>query len=447
MNILLKNARLVNEGSITEGDLLISDDRIARIDKDITPKNSAVRVMDLKGCVLMPGMIDTQVHFREPGLTHKGTIASESWAAVSGGITSYVEQPNTVPQAITLDELEKKYQRASEVSWANYSFNLGATNDNLEECKRASKRTIPGIKIFMGSSTGNMLVDNVHALERIFSEVDHQLIAHCEDESTVRANEEKYRASYGESGLTTAFHPLIRSEEACYLSSSAAVALAKRTGAKFHVYHISTAKELELFDAKTPLAQKRITAEACVHHLWFSDEDYAKKQNLIKWNPAIKTADDRAALRAALLTGAIDVMATDHAPHTWEEKQRPYLQAPSGGPLVQHAVVAAFELVRKEILSLPRAIELMCHHPALLFGVEDRGFLREGFFADLVVVDPSKPWTVTKENVTSLCGWSPFEGSTFSARIEHTFVNGQKVYSSGVNGATPAGQRMLFRRD
>jgi dihydroorotase len=447
MTTLIKNARLVNEGKVFEGDLLMEGDRIARIDKELSPVDNRVKVLDVGGKWVLPGMIDTQVHFREPGLTHKGTISSESAAAVLGGITSYVEQPNTVPQAVTLEELEKKYQRASEVSWANYSFNLGATNANLDELKKASKRTIAGIKIFMGSSTGNMLVDDPQALERIFSEVDHQLIAHCEDEGTIRANLDRILAEVGEAGLTPAYHPLIRSEEACWKSSSAAVALARKTGARFHVYHLSTGKELQLFDKHLPLEQKKITAEACIHHLWFTDADYATKQNFIKWNPAIKTEEDRAALRAGLLDGSIDVIATDHAPHTLEEKQATYSKAPSGGPLAQHAVVAVLELVRKGVLPLERAVELMCHRPAILFGVEDRGFLREGYFADLVVVDPSQPWTVSKSNVASLCGWSPFEGSTFAARIVHTFVNGQHVVAQGKLNKEPAGQRLLFRRD
>ena len=402
MTTLIKNARLVNEGKVFEGDLLMEGDRIARIDKELSPVDNRVKVLDVGGKWVLPGMIDTQVHFREPGLTHKGTISSESAAAVLGGITSYVEQPNTVPQAVTLEELEK-----------------------------ASKRTIAGIKIFMGSSTGNMLVDDPQALERIFSEVDHQLIAHCEDEGTIRANLNHYLAEVGEAGLTPAYHPLIRSEEACWKSSSAAVALARKTGARFHVYHLSTGKELQLFDKHLPLEQKKITAEACIHHLWFTDADYATKQNFIKWNPAVKTEAD----------------ATDHAPHTLEEKMATYSKAPSGGPLAQHAVVAVLELVRKGVLPLERAVEMMCHRPAILFGVEDRGFLREGYYADLVVVDPSQPWTVSKSNVASLCGWSPFEGSTFAARIVHTFVNGQQVVAQGKLNKEPAGQRLLFRRD
>jgi dihydroorotase len=446
MTTLIKNARVINEGRVFEGDILIEGERIARIEKDLTPNNGQVHVLDVSGQWVLPGMIDTQVHFREPGLTHKGNISTESAAAVLGGITSYVEQPNTVPQAVTLEELEKKYDRAAEVSWANYSFNMGATNANLEELKRTSKRTIPGIKIFMGSSTGNMLVDDPQSLERIFSEVDHQLIAHCEDEATIRANAERFKAEVGEGGLTPDYHPLIRSEEACWKSSSAAVALARKTGARFHVYHLSTGKELVLFDKHLPLEQKKITAEACIHHLWFTDQDYAARKNLIKWNPAVKTEQDRDALRAGLLDGSIDVIATDHAPHTLEEKQAPYFQAPSGGPLVQHAVVAVLEMVRKGVVPLERAVELMCHRPAILFGVEDRGFLREGYYADLVVVDPSRPWTVQRDNVASLCGWSPFEGNTFTSRIMHTFVNGTQVVANGKLAKGPAGQRLLFNR-
>ena len=334
---LIKNARLINEGQIIEGDILLENGRIEKIDRTLTPKDVHVQVIDAAGCYVLPGVIDSQVHFREPGLTHKGDIASESRAAIAGGVTSYVEQPNTVPQATTVEELEKKYTRAAAVSWANYSFNMGATNDNLEELKKISKRDVAGIKIFMGSSTGNMLVDNPETLERIFREVDHQLIAHCEDEATIQGNLERFIAEKGRENLTAADHPYIRSAEGCYISSSAAIAMARKTGARFHLYHVSTAMELDLLDGDIPLGEKKITAEACVHHLWFSEEDYAEKGNLIKWNPAVKTKADRNALREALLNGKIDVVSTDHAPHTLEEKMRPYADAPSGGPLVQNS--------------------------------------------------------------------------------------------------------------
>ncbi|HAG48480.1 MAG TPA: dihydroorotase [Cryomorphaceae bacterium] len=444
--ILIKNARLINEGIITEGDILLEHGRIARIDSTLTPSDTHVQVIDAAGGYVMPGVIDSQVHFREPGLTHKGDIASESMAAIAGGVTSYIEQPNTVPQAVTVEELEKKYARAAEVSWANYSFNMGATNNNLEELKKISKRDVAGIKIFMGSSTGNMLVDNPETLERIFREVDHQLIAHCEDEATIQRNLQNILAKKGAAYLTAADHPIIRSAEGCYVSSSAAIAMARKTGARFHLYHVSTAQELELLEGDIPLSEKKITAEACVHHLWFSDEDYADKGNLIKWNPAIKTKDDRDALRAALLNGKIDVVSTDHAPHTLEEKMRPYIDAPSGGPLIQNSLPAMIELARRTDMDVARIVQLMCHNQADLFGIEERGYLREGYHADVVIVDPSRPWNVTRESILSKCGWSPFEGKTFAARVTHTFVNGHLVYRNGHVRGKAAGQRLMFLR-
>jgi len=443
---LIKNARLINEGQIIEGDILLENGRIEQIDRTLTPKDVHVHVIDAAGCYVLPGVIDSQVHFREPGLTYKGDIASESRAAIAGGVTSYVEQPNTVPQATTVEELEKKYTRAAAVSWANYSFNMGATNDNLEELKKISKRDVAGIKIFMGSSTGNMLVDNPETLERIFREVDHQLIAHCEDEATIQGNLERYIAEKGRENLTAADHPYIRSAEGCYISSSAAIAMARKTGARFHLYHVSTAMELDLLDGDIPLGEKKITAEACVHHLWFSEEDYAEKGNLIKWNPAVKTKADRNALREALLNGKIDVVSTDHAPHTLEEKMRPYADAPSGGPLVQNSLSAMLELARRNDIDFARIVQLMCHNQADLFGIEERGYLREGYHADVVIVDPSRPWNVTSDNVLSKCGWSPFEGRTFASRVTHTFVNGHLVYKQGKIRGEAAGQRLLFQR-
>ena len=443
---LIKNARLINEGSIVEKDILLEKGRIARIDTTLTPKDSNVQVIDAAGCYVLPGVIDSQVHFREPGLTHKGDIATESMAAIAGGVTSYIEQPNTIPQATNVEELEKKYLRASEVSWANYSFNMGATNENLEELKKVSKRDVAGIKIFMGSSTGNMLVDNPQTLERIFREVDHQLIAHCEDEATIQANLERLTAEKGRENLTAADHPAIRSAEGCYISSSAAIGLARKTGARFHLYHVSTAMELDLLEGDLQLAEKKITAEACVHHLWFSDEDYAEKGNFIKWNPAIKTKADRNALREALMNGKIDVVSTDHAPHTLEEKMRPYADAPSGGPLVQYSLPAMLELARRNDIDYARIVQLMCHNQADLFGIEDRGYLREGYHADVLIVDPSRPWNVTRENAISKCGWSPFEGKTFASRVTHTFVNGGISYRNGQFLGQPVGQRLLFLR-
>ena len=443
---LIKNARLINEGSISEGDILLENGRIARIDSTLTPQDATVQVIDAAGCYVLPGVIDSQVHFREPGLTHKGDISTESMAAIAGGVTSYIEQPNTIPQAITVEELEKKYARAAEVSWANYSFNMGATNENLEELKKISKRDVAGIKIFMGSSTGNMLVDNPETLERIFREVDHQLIAHCEDEATIQANLERLIAEKGRENLTAADHPAIRSTEGCYISSSAAIGLARKTGARFHLYHVSTAMELDLLDSDVPLVEKKITAEACVHHLWFSDEDYAEKGNFIKWNPAVKTKADRNALREGLLNGKIDVVSTDHAPHTLEEKMRPYADAPSGGPLVQNSLPAMLELARRNDIDYACIVQLMCHNQADLFGIEDRGYLREGYHADVVIVDPSRPWNVTRENILSKCGWSPFEGKTFASRVTHTFVNGHLAYRNGQLRGEAKGERLLFLR-
>ncbi|QYJ69304.1 dihydroorotase [Flavobacterium litorale] len=443
--ILIKNARIVNEGTIVEGDLLIEDKFIKEIGSSISPKTSDIQIIDAEGNYLIPGAIDDQVHFREPGLTHKGNIETESRAAVAGGITSFIEQPNTVPNAVTQELLEQKYQRAAEVSYANYSFMMGGTNDNLEELMKTNSKNVAGIKLFLGSSTGNMLVDDEAVLEKIFSNTDMLIATHCEDETTVRENLEKYKAQYGDD-IPMKYHPLIRSEEACYISSSRAVALAKKTGARLHVFHLSTAKETELFTNKIPLEEKKITAEVCIHHLWFTDEDYDKKGSLIKWNPAVKTAGDREGLWKALLDDRIDVIATDHAPHTLEEKQNPYTNAPSGGPLVQHAVVAMFEAHHQNKISVERIVEKMAHNPAKLFRVEKRGFIREGYYADLVLVNPGLPWNVKKENILYKCGWSPFEGANFKSRITHTFVNGQLVYNNFKVKNIQCGERLLFNR-
>lgn len=442
---LIKNARMVNEGTTRECDILIENGRIAKIDDSIGPKNGNVVIIDADGKYVIPGVIDDQVHFREPGLTHKGDIYSESRAAVAGGITSYMEQPNTKPAATTLEELEKKYARAAEVSLANYSFNLGATNDNLDELKRASQRDIAGIKIFMGSSTGNMLVDEWKTLEGIFGEVDHQLITHCEDEATIKANLKKAKEEFGED-IPMRMHPVIRSAEACHLSSKTAVELAKKHGSRLHVFHISTGIETKLFSNKVPLEKKRITSEVCVHHLWFDNSQYDKKGSLIKWNPAVKTAEDRDELWKALLDDRLDVVATDHAPHTLEEKSNTYLTAPSGGPLVQHALVAMMERVHDGTISMEKLVEKMCHNPAKLFRMEDRGFLREGYHADIAIVAANRPWSVTKENILYKCGWSPFEGNAFKARVTHTFVNGHLAYREGQFDESHLGQRLLFNR-
>lgn len=441
--ILLKGGQIVNEGKQFAADVLIKNKRIEKIAENITPDNNW-EVVNVEGKLILPGCIDDQVHFREPGLTHKGNIQTESRAAVAGGITSYMEQPNTKPAATTIEELEKKYQRASEVSIANYSFNMGATNDNLEELKKVSKKDVAGLKIFMGSSTGNMLVDAEKTLDGIF-QLDHQLITHCEDEGTIRANLEKAKEKYGED-IPMNMHSQIRSEEACYLSSSAAAELAKKHGSRLHIFHISTAKETSLFRNDIPLAEKKITSEVCIHHLWFDDSQYDTKGSLIKWNPAVKTAADRDGLWEALLDDRLDVVATDHAPHTLEEKDNKYLTAPSGGPLVQHALLAMLQKVEEGKITIERVVEKMAHAPAILFRVEERGYIREGYYADLVIVEPKKKYEVTKANILYKCGWSPFEGVGFSNSIDSTYVNGNLVYKNGavIDGTT--GMRLMFNR-
>ena len=443
--VLIKNAKIVNEGTIFEGDVLIEDEFIVEIGENISVKSSATKIIDAEGNYLIPGAIDDQVHFREPGLTHKGDIASESKAAVAGGITSFIEQPNTIPNAVTQEILEEKYKIAEASSYANYSFMMGATNDNLEEVLKTNPKNVAGIKIFLGSSTGNMLVDNEAVLEKIFSSTQMLIAVHCEDEQTIKDNLAKYIEEYGDDVPVTAHH-LIRSEEACYISSSKAIALAKKTGARLHVFHLSTAKEMDLFTNKIPLEEKKITAEVCIHHLWFTNEDYDTKGNLIKWNPAVKTANDRKVLWEALLDDRIDVIATDHAPHTLEEKKQPYLKAPSGGPLVQHAVVAMFETFHQGKISVEKIVEKMAHNPAKIFKIEKRGFIKEGFYADLVIVNPGSPWNVKKENILYKCGWSPFENYNFKSRVMHTFVNGQLVYSNSKIKDIRNGKRLLFDR-
>jgi len=443
--ILIKNAKIVNEGTIFEGDVLIEDDFIVDIAESISVKSNATKIIDAEGNYLIPGAIDDQVHFREPGLTHKGDIASESKAAIAGGITSFIEQPNTVPNAVTQEILEDKYQIAATNSYANYSFMMGATNDNLEEILKTNPKNVAGIKIFLGSSTGNMLVDNEAVLEKIFSSTPMLIAVHCEDETTIQNNLEKYKAEFGEE-VTIEMHHLIRSAEACYISSSKAIALAKKTGARLHIFHLSTAKEMSLFTNKIPLEKKKITAEVCIHHLWFSNEDYKTKGNLIKWNPAVKTPEDSQALWDALNDGRIDVIATDHAPHTLEEKNQTYLKAPSGGPLVQHAVVAMFEAYHQGKISIEKIVEKMAHNPAKIFQIEKRGFIKKGYYADLVIVNSGLPWSVKKENILAKCGWSPFEGYTFKSRITHTFINGKLVYNNFKILGDPQGKRLLFDR-
>ena len=438
------NARLVNEGRIEEKDVLIEDAFIARVDADLTSVPTD-RTVDAQGSYLLPGLIDDQVHFREPGLTHKATIHSESRAAVAGGITSFMEMPNTVPNTLTQTLLQDKYDIAARSSLANYSFYMGVSNDNLDEVLHTDPETVCGLKVFMGSSTGNMLVDREQTLRNVFERAELLVATHCEDEPTIRHNMQHYREQYGED-VPISLHPVIRSEEACYRSSSLAVSLAKEYNTRLHVLHISTARELSLFDAHTPLSEKRITAEACLHHLWFSNQDYEEKGTLIKWNPAVKTAQDRTALRQAVIDGPIDVLATDHAPHTLAEKQNAYFQAPSGGPLVQHQVVALFELFHQGVFSLETIVQKACHHPAVLFRVDRRGYVREGYYADLVLVDPQKPWTVNPGNVLSKCGWSPFAGQTFRSSVTHTWVSGHLAYAEGIVHDEQRGMRLRFSR-
>lgn len=437
---LIKNALLVNEGAVLERDILIKNGRIEKIDKNISAQ--CEELTDAQGGYILPGVIDDQVHFREPGLTHKGTIFSESRAAVAGGVTSYIEQPNTRPAATTMELLENKFNIAASNSMANYSFNLGAANDNFEDLVRADYTKFAGIKVFMGSSTGNMLVDDEKVLRKIFSEIPHLIITHCEDEDTIKVNLERIKSQYG-NAIPPYMHPIIRSEEACYLSSSFAVSLAKQYNTRLHVYHISTGKETELFANSTPLEDKRITAEACIHHLWFSDLDYNAKGNLIKWNPAVKTSVDKTKIWEALLDGRIDVVATDHAPHTLEEKLSPYLEAPSGGPLVQHSLQAMLQFVMQGRITIEKLVELMCHNPAILFRVKERGFVREGYFADLVMVKKAT-YKVTKDNLLYHCGWSPFEGEIFDYSIDQTWVNGNTVWKNGVLVEGNAGIRLEF---
>lgn len=440
--ILIKNAQVVNENSIFESDVLLQDEHILKIDTDITA-GSAI-IIDADGKYLVPGVIDDQVHFREPGLTHKGNIASESRAAIAGGITSFMEQPNTNPQTTTIEKLEAKFEMGKS-SYANYSFLFGGTNDNLEELKRLDKNACSGVKLFLGSSTGNMLVDDERVIEEIFKNTEMVISAHCEDENTIRTNLAKYKADYGDD-IPVKYHHLIRSEEACYLSSSKAIGLAKKTGARLHVFHLSTGKEMELFRNDIPLEDKKITAEVCIHHLWFSDADYDTKGTLIKWNPAVKTAADRSKLWAALLDDRIDVIATDHAPHLLSEKDNVYTKAPSGGPLVQHALPAMLEKYHEGIISLEKIVEKMCHNPSKLFDIEKRGFIREGYFADLVLVDLNKPWRASKENTLYKCGWTPFDGDTFKSKITQTFVNGHLAYDHGHFSPERRAKRLTFDR-
>lgn len=442
---LIKEANIVNEGTTSTADVLIKDDRIYKIGPNLQVAEKHIEI-DAGGKYLLPGVIDDQVHFREPGLTHKANIYTESRAAVAGGVTSFMEMPNVNPQTVTQELLREKYELGAGKSLANYSFYMGATNDNLEEVLKTNPKDVCGIKIFMGSSTGNMLVDNQETLENIFRNAPILIATHCEDEATIRKNSAKYESEYGDA-IPFRFHPVIRSEEACFLSSSKAVELATKNDTRLHILHISTGKETQLFSNDIPLGQKRITSEACIHHLWFCDEDYDSKGAFIKWNPAVKTAQDRSKIWDALLGNSIDVIATDHAPHTLEEKQNPYTKAPSGGPLIQHSLVAMLDFYHQGKISLERIVEKMSHAVATCFEVSERGFVREGYFADLVLVDLEKPWTVSKDNILAKCGWSPFEGHQFHSSVEKTWVSGHLAYSDGNLNDTKLGQRLSFDRD
>ncbi len=445
----LINATIVNEGEVFQGAVLCRDGLIEQVSREPAgwsgPAHEDIATIDLEGKLLLPGVIDDQVHFREPGLTHKGDIYTESRAAVAGGITSFMEMPNTVPNTLTQELLEAKYQLASEKSLANFSFYMGASNDNIEEILKTDPRRVCGVKVFMGASTGNMLVDNVDSLNKIFSRSKSLIAVHCEDENTIRGNLAIFREKYGDD-IPIEAHPLIRSHEACYKSSKLAVSLARLYNTRLHILHLSTAKELELFSEDVPLEKKRITAEVCVHHLWFNSQDYETKGTHIKWNPAIKSKSDQEALFEGLLSDRLDVIATDHAPHTLDEKDNPYMKAPSGGPLVQHSLLAMLEFHRQGRITLERVVEKMCHAPAICFRVENRGFIRPGYHADLVVVDPEAPQTVTRENIHYKCGWSPFERTRFSASVVQTWVNGNLVYDRGMFHEEIKGQRLLFQR-
>jgi len=442
---LIKNAILVNENKISQKDLLIKGEYIYKID-DYIEEINVEKIIDAKGLHLIPGWIDDQVHFREPGLVHKGNISSESKAAVAGGITSYIEMPNTIPQTITEKALDEKIDIASKNSFANYSFLFGGTNNNIDDIKNFDKKKAAGLKLFLGSSTGNMLVDDLDVLREIFLATDLPIAVHCEDEDIIRENIKLYKKTYGKE-IPIEKHPMIRSEKACYLSSKKAIALARETGARLHVFHLSTAIETKLFDNNIPLEEKKITSEVCVHHLWFSEKDYQDKGNFIKWNPSIKKDTDQLALWEALNDDRIDILATDHAPHLESEKKLDYLNCPSGGPMVQHALPAMLTAHKKGKISLEKIVEKACHNPAKLFKIKKRGFLREGYFADLVLIDLEKKNKVLKDSLFYLCGWSPFEGTTFESTVVKTFINGKIVYDFGQIVSKPSGKRLEFDRN
>jgi dihydroorotase len=442
--ILIKNATIVNEDKIFESDLLIINDVISQISTNISEPNDC-KVINAFGKILIPGLIDDQVHFREPGLTHKATINSESKAAVAGGITSFIEMPNTIPQTTTINELNKKFEIANKSSYANYSFMFGATNSNLDEIKKVNKNEVAALKIFLGSSTGDMLVDDQKILREIFLTTDLIIVVHSEDEQIINENLEKYKSKY-KSNIPFDCHPKIRSEEACLKSTKKIIKLAKETNARLHVFHLSTKNESLLFQNDIPLEEKKITSEVCVHHLWFSDNDYKDKQSFIKWNPAVKTKEDREGLWDSLLNDRIDVIATDHAPHTLEEKSKSYLECPSGGPLVQHSLVSMLQHHLNNKISLEKIVTKMCHNPAILFQINRRGYIRKGYYADLVLIDMNKSWTVNKDNILYKCNWSPFEGLQFDSQVTHTIVNGKLVYENGLFNSTLSGKKLTFDR-
>ena len=444
-SILIKNGRIINEGKIYQSDIYIEDEIIKDISSSISPKLSETITIDAEDNYIIPGLIDDQVHFREPGLTHKGDIYTESRAAVAGGITSFLEMPNTIPQTITQDKLKEKFTIASKKSIANYSFMFGGTNDNINEILKLDLKEVPALKIFLGSSTGNMLLDNLEALEEIFLKSNLPIAVHCEDENTIRENLKLYTDIYGEN-IPIKFHSKIRNEEACYLSSSMAIDLAKKTGARLHVFHLSTKKETDLFSNSIDLKDKKITAEVCIHHLTFSEDDYEKYGTRIKWNPSIKSLVDQDALWDALNDDRIDIIATDHAPHTYEEKSNEYLNCPSGGPLVQHSLVAVLEGYHNNKIKLEKIVQKMCHNPAILYEIEKRGFIKEGYYADIVIFNLNNPWTVNKGNILYKCGWSPFEGNTFRSRISYTIVNGNIVYNNGKILDNKLGKKLIFNR-
>ena len=443
--ILIHKATIINEGISFVGSILIENDLITEIYKGEVPTEILNRatVIDAKDKWLLPGAIDDQVHFREPGLTHKGDISSESRAAIAGGVTSFMEMPNTKPQTTTIDLLEQKFELGAEKAYANYSFYMGATNDNIAELKKVNSKEVCGVKVFMGSSTGNMLVDDKKVLQAIFAEVDMLIATHCEKEEIIRENIAKYKAEFGED-VPILYHPLIRSAEACYRSSAEAVELADRYQTRLHILHLSTEKEISLFDIK-PLSEKKITGEVCVHHLWFSDKDYSKYGTRIKWNPSVKTAQDRDALMQGLLKDKLDVIATDHAPHLLEEKQGEALKAASGGPLVQHSLQMMLELAKKGKITKEQVVNKMCHAPATMFKIHKRGYIRKGYFADLVLVNPNKPYTIDQSNILYKCKWSPLESETLSTTIEKTFLNGKTAFDNGILNDIK-GERLLFDR-